>query len=1018
MTLVWTLGVCLLAVVASFPLTRVLGRHAGWPLAVVYLAGVAAFWPAATRVLDGEVVTWSRPWVPELGLEVSLRADGLGLVFTMIALVIGAVVLAYSTAYLSPGRNLSFYLFMAFFTLAMVGLVLADDLILLFLCWELTSLASFLLIARSGHAGEAASMRTLLVTFLGGLTLLAAVVVMVAATGTTGLQEALAHPVWGEQPALTTGVALLVLLSAFTKSAQFPFHVWLPDAMAAATPVSAYLHAAAVVKAGIFLLMRFSPAFHDVPVWNVTLITLGLITCALGGWFALQKTDLKKLMAYSTVSQLGLIVAAIGVGTEYALAAAVLLVVAHALFKSGLFMMVGVVDHATGTRDVRRLPQLRRAMPLMFWTTVLGAASMAGVPPMLGFVSKEKVFTGLLEAPGPAWTGWVVLVAAAAASVLTFAYCAKIVFHGFVDGRGQERWPEDQPLHATPPALGIFAALPILVGLPLALVVAVLDVPLDRAVAAALPHVEPETHLALWHGVNAELVASLLIIAVGVGVIVARHRLLPALERDTFSRDGAGVIAALVTPVARAGMRLALLVRADSPTRHVAPVLVVLSAVLGGGSLGLLLTGRLAEQHPGLDRWSDGVAFVVILLGVAGVAVSQSRLAATVSLSAVGVGITVQIFALGGPDVGLTQLLVEALTILMIMLVLQKLPLRFGRSPRLGQRAALTLAVVTGLSAGLGAFALTGRRERSDIADYYLTQGPEITHGYNVVNTILVEFRALDTLGELTVLGMAGVAMVAILSTVRDRFLDPPAEHDPSHLPQPDIALREPGSPAHRAIHQAWGNAVPMQLLVRLTAPLLLVISAILFWRGHNSPGGGFIAALVGATVVALVYLSSARDQQVGPARVPMVLIGGGVTVAILTGLWGLAVEGSFLAPISGDVGPLYLTSALLFDLGVYAAVLGLVMEAFNLLGATGGRERTRGRADESVEGELSGPMDSSRGETPGELADRDKALARARAAGVPDGPDPQSKGRVGRRTTYLTHGTPPGNLADPEEDR
>src|SRR5690606_30668872 len=331
------------------------------------------------------------------------------------------------------------------FTASMVGLVLADDLVLLFVTWEMTSIASFLLIARSGRGGQAASMRTLFITFLGGLSLLAAVSLMVVRLGTSSITQVLAADVWSQDPAFTTLVAVLVAVAACTKSAQFPFHVWLPDAMAAATPVSAYLHAAAVVKAGIFLLMRFSPLFHDVPVWNATLITVGLLTCALGGFFALQKTDLKKLMAYSTVSQLGLIVAAIGVGTEYALAAAVLHTIAHALFKSGLFMMVGVIAHSTGTRDVRRLPELRRAMPLAFWTTVLGSASMAGIPPMLGFVSKEAVFTGLLEAPGPAWTGWVTLVVAAAASVLTFAYCAKIVFHGFVDGRGQGRWPEDAP---------------------------------------------------------------------------------------------------------------------------------------------------------------------------------------------------------------------------------------------------------------------------------------------------------------------------------------------------------------------------------------------------------------------------------------------------------------------------------------------------------------------------------------------------------------------------------------------
>lgn len=1000
MTLVWTLAISALTVLASFPLTRFLGRHAGWPLAVLYLVGTAAFWPAATQVMRGEVLEWSTPWVPDLGLEIALRADGIGVVFTFIALVIGAVVLAYSTAYLSEGRNLSFYLFMAIFTLSMVGLVLADDLILLFICWELTSLASFLLIARSGYGAEGSAMRTLLITFLGGLTLLAAVGIIAAATGTTRISEALAHEVWSTQPGLTSGVALLVLLSAFTKSAQFPFHVWLPDAMAAATPVSAYLHAAAVVKAGIFLLMRFSPAFYDVPVWNVSLIVVGLFTCGLGGYFAFQKTDLKRLMAYSTVSQLGLIVATIGVGTELALAAATLHIIAHALFKSGLFMVIGVIDYSTGTRDVRRLPQLYGAMPLVFWVTVLGAASMAGIPPMLGFVSKESILAALREAPGGSVAGWAAFVGGALTAVLTFAYCAKIVLNGFVDGRGQGRWPEDRPLPPTPWALGVFAALPILAGLPLALAVSVLDTPVARAVEAALPRTSSEPHLMLWHGVNAELVASLLVFAAGGYLIWRRRRIIPVHERDLFPLDGAGVIAVLIAPVARFGQTLALLVRADNPARHIVPIALSVSVVLGGGALTLLARGDLAEQQPGLTYPIDWVVLTLMLFGVYSLARSQSRLAAAVSLSAVGVAMTIQIFGLGGPDVGLTQLLVEALSILMIMLVLQKLPLRFGRAPRLGQRGSFVVAMITGISAGLGVWALTGRRGRSEIAGYYLENGPEISGGNNVVNTILVEFRALDTLGELTVLGMAGVSVVAILSTVRDRFLDPPPEEDPNYVPPPAIPLRERGSTAYRAIEEAWGNAVPLLLLIRMTTPLLVVISVIVFWRGHNSPGGGFIAALVGAAVVALIYLSSPTDQAVGPVRAPVLLIGGGVLTAVATGILGLVAADSFLEPMVGYLLGNKLTTSMLFDVGVYLAVLGLVMAAFNLLGAGSGEERTRERVDESVLGELPGPLETSRGESPAQIAARDTGTE-----------------KVGSHSTWLADGVPPRDeLKDQEK--
>lgn len=968
MNLLWTLLILVGAVVAAPACTRWLGRDAGYPLAGIYLLATAAFFPAAVDVLSGRRVTYSVPWVSTLDLNFALQADGIGVVFTFIALLIGAVVFAYSARYLQDGRHLSFYLVMCAFTLSMVGLVLADDMILLFLSWELTSLASFLLIARSGYGGELASLRTLIITFIGGLTMLAATVSIIARTGTTSVTEVLADPVWSTDPAFTAAMAILVLVAGFTKSAQFPFHSWLPDAMAAATPVSAYLHAAAVVKAGIFLLMRFSPAFHETPVWNYTLIATGLFTGAMAAWFAAQKTDLKKLMAYSTVSQLGLIVATIGIGTEEALAAATLHIIAHALFKSGLFMMVGVVDHAAHTRDIRRLPTLYKKMPWSFATVVLGCASMAGIPPMLGFVSKESIFTAMLEAPGPAWVGWAAFAGAVGGAVLTFAYCAKIVFGGFVDGTRT-----DIEVHEAAPSLLLPAALPIVVGLPLAIFVGVLDTPVGYAVRAAVPEVEPEgehgheVHLALWHGLNLELAMSALIIAIGVGLILNRSALRRWIEHDTLAVDGAWIIMRSIRHLSTFGRVLVDTVRADHPTRHVAAQFSMLSVVIIGGTIGVVATSGLAPLEPDLGRPIDVLLMLVVLGGVIGVTRSNSRLAATVSLSAVGITVTVQIFALGAPDVGLTQLLVEGLTVLMIMLVLQKLPLHFGKGPRWGQGPAAGLAVLTGLSAALLTWALTGRREPSHVAEFYLTEAYQESGGANIVNTILVEFRALDTLGELSVLGMAGVAIIALLSTVRDQELDPDPEHDHNYVPEPAKPLRAVGSTAHRAMMEAWGNAIPLQMLVRITIPLLAVISAILFLRGHNSPGGGFIAALVGSSVVALIYLSSARDHQVGPPRLPVRLIGIGVLLALGTGLWGLLAKGSFLEPLNGELLGQKVNSAMVFDLGVYCAVLGLVMAAFNLLGASQGTdEGTRERADESYEGQLSGPLDTLRGERPG----------------------------------------------------
>ena len=379
-------------------------------------------------------------WLPALGIRLAFAADGLGLVFSFIALLIGAVVFVYSTRYLAVGRNYAFYQVMTAFTLSMQALVLADDLVLLFICWELTSLASFLLIASAGNAGEGASMRTLLITFVGGVLLLLAIAAIWWRTGTTSLSGVFSHEVWASDPGFTTLIAVLVALAGFTKAAQFPFHVWLPDAMAAITPVSAYLHAAAVVKAGIFLLLRFSPVLHGNAVWNGLLVTVGLITTCVGGYFALEQTDAKKLMAYSTVSQLGLLTASIGLGTEAGIAAAVLHTIAHALFKSGLFMMVGVIDHSTDTRDLRRFPPgLYRRMPFSFAVMALGCASMAGIPPMLGFVSKEAILASLLGAPGASWTGLAAFLVAVLGSVLTFVYCARVLLGIFFDGTDENR---------------------------------------------------------------------------------------------------------------------------------------------------------------------------------------------------------------------------------------------------------------------------------------------------------------------------------------------------------------------------------------------------------------------------------------------------------------------------------------------------------------------------------------------------------------------------------------------------
>lgn len=424
-------------------------------------------------------------------------------------------------------------------------------------------------------------------------------------------------------------------------------------------------------------------------------------------------------------------------------------------------------------------------------------------------------------------------------------------------------------------------------------------------------------------------------------------------------------------------------VAADHSTRHVAAILGSLGAM---GLLGVASVARsLPPQQEGLGRAIDWIIAGLMLAAVLAVCVARSRIAATVALSTVGVLATVQILSLGAPDVAMTQLLVESLNIIVIMLVLQKLPMQFPLRSAGGNALTALGSIVVGGGVAALVWASVGRRERSDLAQYFLDETYAEAGGHNVVNIILVEFRAFDTLGELSVLGMAGVAIVAIYSTIQAQRLEPVPLRE-RIAARKDLPLNpDRDSTAYRAIQIAWPNNVGLQMMLRVAGPVLILISLLLFWRGHNNPGGGFNAALVAAALVGLIYLSTSRDRQIGPPRLPLYLIGGGIAVAVLTGLLGLVARGSFLAPIHGYVAGTHLTTSMIFDVGVYLAVLGLMMLTFNLLGTSAitpsDGEGTRERADEAVEGELPGPLEPIGG---------------------------QVKHRVGPRTRHIAAGTRP----------
>ena len=913
MTLPVVLALVAATVILSPILVRAMDRKAGYPIALILAAAAVVLGREFPGVADGQPLEWEVTWARDIlgegsAVSFALRADGLSIFFALLALVIGTVVMAYSAAYL-PKRdgNTSFYTIMTAFTLSVLLLVLANDTVVLFIGWELVSIASFLLIARSGSGGEAGSYRTLMLTFFGGLTLLAALAVASISTGTTRLTEVLASDVWRENPGLTTTVAILVAVSGFTKAAQFPFHFWLPEAMAAATPVSAFLHAAAVVKAGIYLLLRFSTIFSDVTAWNWLLLVVGLGTAIMSALFAITKTDLKHLTAYSTVSHLGWIVAAIGVGTPIALAAALTHTLAHALFKSSLFMLIGVVDHEAGSRDMRRLGKLWDKMPFTFASTVIAAASMAAIPPLFGFISKESILGAFEETE----YGMALLLIAGFAALLTFIYSAKIVFGAFFDG------PKDMSgVHEAPVSLWLPAALPGAMSLVVPLLLGWVDGPIDAAVHTITGTEDYHSHLALWHGVNAPLIVSLAVLVLGALIVAfARRSLFDSVEnKQLLPTSGNDLLAGMVTGLGALGRGLGQMANTFNPSRHLLPVLALvvllgLTTIVGTEGVDGM---PLAPRAEGLDVWWDLIPFAIIALSVLGMVFTRSRLASAILLGTAGVGMTLQMLLLGAPDVALTQLLVESLTVIVIMVVLRYQPRMFPRTSTNRKVAAGIFAILAGVVAFFGVYGLLGRRDRSDLAMWYLNEGAEATGADNIVAVIIVEFRGFDTLGELSVLGMAAVVIAAVTQSM------------PRHMFEAGTRPRPFG--------QSQFNSVPIRKGTALVVPVLVVLSVLIFFRGHTVPGGGFVAALVMATAFGLSYLSRGADTEVVKPFTPIALTGWGIIIAIGAGFLGF-FEGGFLYAIHGHIAGEHMTTSLIFDFGIYLAVLGMVTQAINALG-------------------------------------------------------------------------------------
>lgn len=885
-------------------LTVRFGRDAGYPLAVGYVAVGALLVTQMPAVLRGDPVTGEWTWLPGLGVPFSLRLDGLSLLFSLLVLGVGALIMAYCARYLTPGqRHTRWYVLLTLFGGSMLGLLLAADLVVLYVFWELTTVTSFMLIGTAGPTARRPAVRALVVTLAGGLALLVAVVLVWVAAGTTHINTLVTNPQLVLDSPLAAPIGALVVAAALTKSAQLPLHFWLPDAMIAITPVSAYLHAAAMVKAGVYLLLRLTPLYAGHSAWVGTLVSVGLASAVIGAFLALRRYDLKELLAYSTVSQLGLLVASAGVGTPAAISAASAHTFSHALYKATLFMLIGIIDKEAGSRDIRELSGLWRVMPVTASLTGLAALSLAGVPPLLGFVSKETIFQAMLDIPGPAWAGPAAAAGAVAASALTFAYGARIFYDAFGGPTLQEDLYEPAAAFLAP------AALPAVLGLVFGPGVALLN-PLVQAAEESVVG-EPPVELEFWHGLTPEVALTAVIIVVGTVLFLRRGAVDRVLHASRLRVHGSAVFDAVYDGLIASGGDVGRPFRSLRVSEHLPWILL---AVAGLGAAGVVAVESLPPRPEPVTSALDVPVLVLLGAAVLSLVLTQSRLAVVGLLSVTGLVVAAWFMLVGAPDLALALLLVEILTVVVAMLVLRGLPPQFQR-PQPGFGIAVgALAVATGAAAGLATYAFTGRRELSAPGRFFLEEAEPLTGGTNVVNTILVDFRALDTLGEATVLLAVALGLRALL--------------DPT---------RPPGGPQTEPVRADVGRAVGggiVSVAGLVLMPVMLVLSAYLFLRGHDQPGGGFSAALVAGTAVALAYLARGAAEADRPSRLRVQpMVAAGLLVAVTVGTAVLAAGRPLLTPVTVDLGPASVTSSLVFDFGVYVSVLALATAAVLRLG-------------------------------------------------------------------------------------
>tara|TARA_B110000208_G_scaffold182199_1_gene233685 strand:- start:8358 stop:11216 length:2859 start_codon:yes stop_codon:yes gene_type:complete len=895
---------------------------------VTFMVSLLAFIGLMTHlpaVMAGELVTARLDWVPLLGLNVTLMLDGLGFFFAMLILGIGLLIIAYARFYLSREDNMGeFFTYLLLFQGAMVGIVISDNILLLLVFWELTSLSSFLLIGYWKHLpeGRQGARMALTVTGMGGLAMIGGMLLLGQIVGSYDLSVILQNRNLIQASPMYLPALILILLGCFTKSAQFPFHFWLPHAMSAPTPVSAYLHSATMVKAGIFLMARMWPVLSGTPEWFMIVTTAGLITMVLGAVIALFKHDLKSLLAFSTVSHLGLITMLLGTGTAFGAMAAMFHILNHATFKAALFMSAGIIDHGAHTRDIRRLGGLRHLMPVTFVIASLAALSMAGIPLLNGFLSKEMM---LEEATHTALFGMPLLVPVMATigSLFSAAYCFRFISHTFL---GPQR--DDYPATPHDPPVGLWLPPAILVVLVVAIGVApFLAEPFIKVVTASVlgdAAELPKAYFKIWHGLVPALYMSMIAVVGGLLMLLIFKPALGVWDKAA-RPEAKHIFDAVIASAVSLARRIIAPLHDGAFTRYAAIMAVTVVAVgYHAWATGTVGAPTRSVQPANFVQIAGWLMLVAATCGL--VVLHRNRLLSLILIGIVGLVVSVGFVFFSAPDLAMTQLTVEVVTIILLLLALNFLP---NHTPVESSVLRRTRDGTVAVAAGLGAAALSYHYLLRDtiapsISDFHLANSYKGGGGTNVVNVILVDFRGFDTYGEIIVLGIAALIIYALT----EALLDGPV--------RARLLNRKPDQPRSGGMH-------PMMMVVvtRVIMPVVLMVGFYIFWRGHNVPGGGFIAGLVVSIAVVMQYMASGFSWTSARLRYPYHgVIGTGVLIAGLTGIGSWFFGKPFLTSDFTYVRippfeKFELATAALFDLGVFLAVVGAVMlslESFSRL--------------------------------------------------------------------------------------